>query len=106
MVDSGVSDDGPDDLSTEQIWVLRHRFRRRLIRQLIEAGGRGRLVPLLLAMEDEFEAPLRKLMTCAYDVHVPKLAECGLIAYDEEVGQIELVVGHDTAEAAIDRSKP
>ncbi|WP_152529801.1 DUF7344 domain-containing protein [Candidatus Halobonum tyrrellensis] len=102
MTGNGVSVDGDENsyVERDEIYtLLSNRRRRNVIHSLLDDGPEstiGELATLLAAWEngcppDEVTSKQRKrVYTALRQTHLPKLAEAGVLAYDEDRGSVEL----------------
>ena len=95
----GWTGETPDRLARDEIYtLLSNRRRRNVIHSLLDgrASTIGELASLLAAWEngrppDEVTSKQRKrVYTALRQTHLPKLAEAGVLAYDEDRGSVEL----------------
>lgn len=101
MRDNGEGHTGedPDRLARDEIYtLLSNRRRRNVIHSLLDdrASTIGELASLLAAWEngcspEEVTSKQRKrVYTALRQTHLPKLADAGVLAYDEDRGSVEL----------------
>lgn len=99
--DGGTSDGGPD-APTDVVAALRNEQRRALVDALLEEGGDLTLVTLASKLTTGDDASLPETVIELHDVHLPELTECGVVEFDEDTGQVSLLVSRETATAALE----
>jgi DNA-binding transcriptional ArsR family regulator len=92
-----------DELARDDLFsMLRNERRREVIHYLSEHEGTVDLRELseyIAALENDCDPEAvtykqrKRVQTALYQMHLPKLAEQGIVAYDRRAGQVELASG-------------
>jgi DNA-binding transcriptional ArsR family regulator len=100
---SQLSAPGTDELSRDDLFsMLRNERRREVIHYLSDHEGTVDLRELseyIAALENDCEPAAvtykqrKRVQTALYQMHLPKLAEQGIVAYDRRAGKVELASG-------------
>jgi len=107
-----------DELSRDDLFsLLRNERRRSVIHYLREHDGPADLRDLsehIAAMENDCEPDevtykqRKRVQTALYQMHLPKLADQGIVAYDRRAGRVELASGAENCLPYLeaDRDRP
>jgi len=101
-----LSTAGTVELSRDDLFsMLRNERRREVIHYLRDHGGGPvdlrDLSEYIAALENDCDVEevtyeqRKRVQTALYQMHLPKLAEQGIVAYDRRAGRIELASGAD-----------
>jgi DNA-binding transcriptional ArsR family regulator len=114
---SGTGDEGPGELPKELLFeLLDDARRRRLLAALLDTPGLveldelveqlGTAVPVSeAATEEPPSAARRRLRVSLLHKHLPKLADAGIVAYDEEAETVRLVAQAEQLEPHLDHQE-
>jgi hypothetical protein len=102
----------PDELSRDTLFsMLRNERRREVIGYLHDHGGPVDLRELsehIAAIENDCDPGAvtykqrKRVQTALYQMHLPKLADWDIVAYDRRAGRVELADGADDCLAYLD----
>ena len=95
-----MSTEDPNTLTQDTVYdLLSNRRRRFVISKLRRADGAvsvNELSEAVAAWENDVEIDeltdkqIKRVYVSLYQIHIPKLDEAGLVAYDKDAGQVEL----------------
>jgi hypothetical protein len=97
----GDPSDGGSNAPASVVATLRNERRRDVVAALLDAGSELSLVTLADQLSDAAETPLPVMVVELHDVHLPALASCDAVAFDDESGFVTLLLPPETTAAAL-----